>query len=415
MRDDGQAELGRHRAGCGAVGDMGRRRRPERRRTSRIRSLARQRHPVQRCTAASQSGLAAAVPVRAGGPGFTGHGSGCRRAGRRLASRIEPRNVLLGIVGTAAASVAGLFVVARRPDLYETAIGEVRRVPLTDRSTMAVNTSSRISVAYTATRRAVSIDHGEAWFQVKRDPARPFVVSVGLVRVEAVGTAFPVRKRNGGAEVMVTEGVVRVWNEENEPGAVRLAAGAGLFVSDTAEMQPSMVRAPAIERRLAWRSGQLNLEGETLAEAVDEFNRFNGTQIVIQDREVADKRLYGVFRLDDPQGVCSDVCRFARSRGMAAERTDHDRQDETLTRLRLTARPAACSSLMIHAAYGGQTLRTAPSMKGRMGASTVAISFPTAAPHDLRWLRRVLRGPMRSGPVHRSVARGRRSRFPRVG
>jgi transmembrane sensor len=47
--------------------------------------------------------------------------------------------------------------------------------------------------------RQVKLDRGEAWFQVAKDPQRPFVVESGPVRVRAVGTAFSVRRREGGA------------------------------------------------------------------------------------------------------------------------------------------------------------------------------------------------------------------------
>ncbi len=212
------------------------------------------------------------------------------------------RGVLIAIAGAMAASAAGLFVIGQRDDEYETTVGEVRRVPLADRSTMAINTASRIAVAYTATRRSVTIDRGEAWFRVTKDPAKPFVVAAGRVRVEAVGTAFSVRRRDEGADVMVTEGTVRVWVEGNAADAVQLTAGGALFVSDAAPMRREAVVAPTIERRLAWRSGKIDLEGETLAEAVAEFNRYSTVPIVVREPQIAEKRLYGVFRLDDPAG-----------------------------------------------------------------------------------------------------------------
>ncbi|WP_235528343.1 FecR family protein [Sphingomonas sp. Leaf231] len=209
---------------------------------------------------------------------------------------------MIAIAGAMAASAAGLFVIGQRDDEYETTVGEVRRVPLADRSTMAINTASRIAVAYTATRRSVTIDRGEAWFRVTKDPAKPFVVAAGRVRVEAVGTAFSVRRRDEGADVMVTEGTVRVWVEGNAADAVQLTAGGALFVSDAAPMRREAVVAPTIERRLAWRSGKIDLEGETLAEAVAEFNRYSAVPIVVREPQIAEKRLYGVFRLDDPAG-----------------------------------------------------------------------------------------------------------------
>lgn len=212
------------------------------------------------------------------------------------------RSLLAGFGGLAAASVAAIYLSGTPTQDYETAIGEVRRIPLEDRSTMAINTGSRLTVAYSETRRSVSIEKGEAWFQVMKDKARPFVVSAGAVQVEAVGTAFSVRRRDGGAEVMVTEGTVRVWVEGRKADAISLSAGSSAFVTGAAQVQPAAPAAPTIERKLAWRAGKMSLDGETLGEAAAEFNRYSPTQIQIRDPDVAQKRLYGVFRLDDPEG-----------------------------------------------------------------------------------------------------------------
>ena len=55
----------------------------------------------------------------------------------------------------------------------------------------AINTDTTLDVRFQKTERAVKLDRGEAWFQVAKDRARPFVVAAGGIRVQAVGTAFP--------------------------------------------------------------------------------------------------------------------------------------------------------------------------------------------------------------------------------
>src|SRR3546814_2061558 len=94
---------------------------------------------------------------------------------------------------------------------YATSVGEIRRVPLADGSIAAINTASAIDVKLDDAARHVRVVEGEAWFQVARDKQRPFVVAAGRARVRAVGTAFSVRRRAGGADVLVTEGEVEVW------------------------------------------------------------------------------------------------------------------------------------------------------------------------------------------------------------
>jgi transmembrane sensor len=59
--------------------------------------------------------------------------------------------------------------------------------------------------------------------------------------------------------------------------------------------------APAdVMRSLAWRDGQIALEGETLDEAAAQFNRYNARKIVIADPDLAKETLVGQFRVTEP-------------------------------------------------------------------------------------------------------------------
>src|SRR3546814_16020939 len=79
--------------------------------------------------------------------------------------------------------------------------------------------------------RQIALKSGEAWFQVAKDRARPFVVEIGDVRVRAVGTAFSVRREANGVDVQVTEGVVEVWRVGDEANIRRVSAGPRAFVA----------------------------------------------------------------------------------------------------------------------------------------------------------------------------------------
>lgn len=56
-----------------------------------------------------------------------------------------------------------------------------------------------------------------------------------------------------------------------------------------------------VDRALAWRSGKLDLAGETLTYAIEELNRYNARKIVLENPEFGQERLYGIFRTDDPE------------------------------------------------------------------------------------------------------------------
>jgi transmembrane sensor len=214
------------------------------------------------------------------------------------------RRLLVGGGALAAlASLASLGVVVTRPRPIEiaTRFGEMRRVPLTDGSLASINTNSRVEVAMLRGHRRVAIEAGEVWFEVAHDKTRPFVVEAGDVRVEAVGTAFSVRRREHGADVLVTEGAVEAWIVGHEADRRRISAGVKGFVAD-ASPAIEIVRAPAdIERALAWRRGELALNGESLEYAASELNRYNTRKLVIDGRALGREPLVGYFRTDQPE------------------------------------------------------------------------------------------------------------------
>jgi transmembrane sensor len=215
--------------------------------------------------------------------------------------RLGRRGLLTGLTAAAAACVAVVIAPQLWSSRYGTAVGEIRRVPLSDGSMAAINTDTVLDVTMRPRLRQVKLDRGEAWFQVAKDAQRPFVVESGPVRVRAVGTAFSVRRREGGCEVLVTEGVVEAWSQDVGAAPRRVRAGERIFVSD--EVGPaSPATAPIdITRNLAWREGQIVLDGEDFAAAAAEFNRYNERKIVIADGAMADEKLVGWFRTNEPE------------------------------------------------------------------------------------------------------------------
>lgn len=223
-------------------------------------------------------------------------------SGEVSAPLVRRRGVIAGF-GALAAGLAAVVVaprlLARR---YDTALGEIRRVPMSDGSVAAINTDSTLEIAMRPRLRAVKLERGEAWFAVAKDPERPFVVESGPVRIRAVGTAFSVRKRDGGSDVLVTEGVVEVWTKDGKTAPRRVSAGQRMFVENDAGVQASPRIDADLGRQLAWRDGQIVLDGQTLAEAAAEFNRYNDRKIEVADPRLAGERFVGWFRTNDPEG-----------------------------------------------------------------------------------------------------------------
>jgi transmembrane sensor len=208
------------------------------------------------------------------------------------------RSSLVRTAAAAALVVAALgvgFALWPSPSSYQTPVGGMASVPMSDGSKITLNTDSQIRVDVSSRERRVELQRGEAYFDVVTDARRPFVVHAGSKRVVVLGTKFSVRREADDLKVVVTEGKVRV-ESAGAPQAV--AAGMVARASDAGVLLQKE-GAAEVEEALSWRNGTLVFHDVTLAEAVAELNRYNTRKIVLQDDAIGSLAVAGSFRADN--------------------------------------------------------------------------------------------------------------------
>lgn len=194
--------------------------------------------------------------------------------------------------------------------VFQTAIGEHATIELPDGSTLELNTNSLVRLDYSRHARIVRLERGEAFFEVAREPQRPFWVVTGNSWVRAVGTAFGIHLRNGGMLVTVTEGTVKVGlrdgssdgaqpDSEPEKGAVSTLRAGQQGELNTASIDVRSLSPDQLSRSMGWRSGMIYLENEPLAAVVDEVSRYTSIRIVVNDVALRELRLSGTFQAGD--------------------------------------------------------------------------------------------------------------------
>ena len=230
-------------------------------------------------------------------------------------ARIGRRKFLaVALGGTAAASVAGLAIWRDlTPELHVTQLGEVRRTPLADGTLMVLNTDTEVEVRLSRARRLLRLVRGEAWFDIAHDTSRPFVVEAGAATFRAVGTAFSVRRSGEESQLQVTDGTVEAWSQADTRPARVVAGQKAVMVEGEARVTITDDPA-AVRRSLAWRQGELVLDGETLKEAAAEFNRYNQIKIEVADARLGQQRLVGLFRTTDPESFAEATANVLQAR-----------------------------------------------------------------------------------------------------
>lgn len=215
------------------------------------------------------------------------------------------RNIMI-----AAAVAVMLFMVAAivtvrtfsGVDRYETRVGQMSDIALSDGSILHLNSDSEAEVRFTDNGRKVRILKGEASFNVAHDKSRPFDVEARSAVIRAVGTAFNVRLKPSLVELTVTQGTVTV----SSGGETARKVGAG----NGAVIQPRTIALTRLDpklvgQRTAWREQMVELDGETVEQAASEFNRYRTAPILIGDNRVSALRIGGRFRTTDSKEFLS--------------------------------------------------------------------------------------------------------------
>ena len=195
---------------------------------------------------------------------------------------------------------------------YGTGIGEQRLVRLDDGSRMAMNSDTRIRVTCCEFERRVRLERGEAYFEVARDPARPFIVVAGEHQVTALGTAFVVRHDASRTAVTLVEGKVGIRQQQGASPAAEIPVivlSPGQRLTFTGGATPQLDQ-PRIEAVTAWRRGEVVLDRMMLADAVAELNRYDKRMLIIDDPDVAALRISGIYHAGDSQGFAETVARL---------------------------------------------------------------------------------------------------------
>ncbi|WP_106639775.1 FecR family protein [Allosphingosinicella vermicomposti] len=203
------------------------------------------------------------------------------------------RQVLAG-AGALVLVAAGATFFLTRAQIYATGIGEQRLVTLADGSRLRINTNSRLAVDYSSSARDVELLQGQAFFEVKSDPERPFTVSADGVEVRTLGTRFDVR-RAGAVQVVLVDGSVAVSaGDEGVPSL--LSPGEAVRVGPDGRKVEEKVD---LEAATSWTSGRMVFRETPLGQAIAEANRYSARQIELRSPALRNLRVDGTFETGD--------------------------------------------------------------------------------------------------------------------
>lgn len=192
---------------------------------------------------------------------------------------------------------------------YQLETEQTSSVPLRDGSVVLLRIHSQVRVQLTNLSRQLVLDYGEAFFDINSDASGTFDVEVGTATVQAMDTAFSVKKDNDGRiEVAVKRGVLVVKLAES-PGSRSAAqstpqeikAGEVVTIDPDGILSRSIVGRAELADRLCWANPSYSFIRMTLKDAVELFNRYNARKLEMMGGGLDQIVVDGKFRLTEPE------------------------------------------------------------------------------------------------------------------
>lgn len=165
--------------------------------------------------------------------------------------------------------------------------------------TLDANSNLAVNAHYGTKNREVKLS-GEAFFEVTRNTALPFVVLAGNSTTKVLGTAFNVENINKTATIQVHHGKVSFGREKNnlfleKDMAARLDSDGTLRL-----IKPDL-------NMTAWKTGVLKFKNEPISEVINVLNNHFKVIIYTEDT-LSERRLTATFDHLKIEEILVEIC-----------------------------------------------------------------------------------------------------------
>lgn len=173
------------------------------------------------------------------------------------------------------------------PEIIYNSGDSIEEILLADSSRVTLNENTQLIVErnFSRNNRRLKLT-GEAYFDVQKNKDLPFIITAGETTTKVLGTAFTIDAREAGyVSVFVERGLVEVSSvsekvQLKERGLAEYVSGQGI-----------KKEAIAHNNFLAWKTGVIRFEGETLASVSKFLSRHYNVEILLDEAIPANARI----------------------------------------------------------------------------------------------------------------------------
>ena len=210
-------------------------------------------------------------------------------------------------IGTAAAVMMLLIVstlyirtlLQKHTPEYNTLVvpaGQRIHLILADNTDIWLNANStfRYPTEFSRKERTVYLD-GEAFFDVSKDPRKPFQVKTVSGDIKVTGTSFNVEaySKHGGFETSLFEGIVEIYKDDHK--LITLKPDEKSYVKEG-----ELYVTPITDRdKYLWKDGLIAFNNKTLEDILQSLEKYFDVRIQISHSSLPQRTYTGKFRQSD--------------------------------------------------------------------------------------------------------------------
>lgn len=179
-------------------------------------------------------------------------------------------------------------------------------VSLPDGSKAYLNRNSEISYSKKTGKNSRNVKlRGEAFFDIKRDPSKPFIIDAGKAKVTVLGTSFSVLTNNSRdeVEVFVKTGSVLVTDNEGTQNIVLDPGFIGTM--DSRSVTKTINENP---NYLSWKTDLLVFEKTPLNVVFSDLKKVFDIEVVADDPEILNIPLTTTFEKEPQDTIIRVIC-----------------------------------------------------------------------------------------------------------
>ncbi|MFP5042869.1 FecR family protein [Parasediminibacterium sp. JCM 36343] len=188
-------------------------------------------------------------------------------------------------------------------------------INLPDGSVVTLNHDSKLDypAAFDGNTREVYLT-GEAFFDIKHDNKKPFIVHTGKYYTQVLGTAFNIKAYSEDKQILVTvtRGKVKVEKQDGKKLVSYILPGEQVKIVDSIATHIAPVKVD-VKKILEWKKEELVFDNTTFDEANIILNNSFGVKLKLKNPSLKNCKFSGKFKNDNLEKILKIITELTKT------------------------------------------------------------------------------------------------------